>query len=160
MGKSPKKRSGKGFLESLQKLFIQIYGDPKGIFIFHGITKRCGGQYIEIPRIPKILKLLRNEQIQGKFTGNNYSQLSKEHDLSERQIRRVIHCRTNFNIDDIHDKDFFTLVTLFVAGPKAIPKCLPIDTRELLLITVEEIMSETYRMLDLPFPAAQSIIHP
>jgi Mor family transcriptional regulator len=62
-----------------------------GIDAFLRLVDTYGGcRPLYIPKLSEVKRNRRNQKIVEGFTGKNYTELAKEHDLSEMSIRRII----------------------------------------------------------------------
>lgn len=61
-----------------------------GVESFKKLVKAFGGSSIYICKEDAILREKRNQEIVEAFTGNNYFELSKRYNLTERTIRDIV----------------------------------------------------------------------
>ncbi len=61
-----------------------------GLECFIKLVRAYGGGYLYLKKIDTIARNVRDEEIRQKFSGNNYYELAKEYNLSEKMVRNII----------------------------------------------------------------------
>ena len=84
-------------MELLDKLTINDLDETQrevaeviGIEAYRNLVSWFGGSSIYVCKKNSILKEIRDREIRGGFNGDNYMELARLHDLSERQVRLII----------------------------------------------------------------------
>jgi Mor family transcriptional regulator len=54
------------------------------------LVRRYGGDSLYIQVFSEITKLSRNAKIRRGFTGKNYRELARQHNLSARRVRQIV----------------------------------------------------------------------
>lgn len=65
-------------------------GDVNSLDMTLAITDYLGGMQVYIPKADHVRKQLRNIEIYQKFNGKNVHQLTKEYNLAEQHIYRIL----------------------------------------------------------------------
>ncbi len=77
-------------LERLFNRFVVEYGEFRAKKIFEIIMQEIGDDRVTFS-FAYYKRKLRDQSIRRDFHGGNYGELSLQHDLSEAQIRNIVH---------------------------------------------------------------------
>lgn len=80
--------------EAIQRLFQRLIGDfgeASGMAVVRTIVAELGGMRVTVPDHQDLYRQERNQIIRDRFNGVNYIELAILSDLSESQVRRIIH---------------------------------------------------------------------
>ncbi len=77
-------------LDRLYGLYVNEYGEGRAQRIFEMIMQVFGDTRVTIS-FAHYKKKVRDRQIRNKFYGGNYEELAIQHNLSDRQIRNIVH---------------------------------------------------------------------
>lgn len=77
-------------LDRLYNRFYAEFGEGAAKRIFGIIMQELGDDRITIS-FAYYKRKIRDRQIRNKFHGGNYGELAALHDLTEKQIRRIVH---------------------------------------------------------------------
>lgn len=77
-------------LERLYEKFIEEFGEAAAERIFKVLMRELGNDRITIS-FAYYSRKLRNRQIRKNFYGGNYEELAIRYDLTEKQIRIIVH---------------------------------------------------------------------
>lgn len=77
-------------LEKLYNRFIAEFGEEPAEKIFEILMSELGTDRITIS-LAYYQRKIRDQRIRAQFKGDNYEELGIVHDLSEQQIRRIVH---------------------------------------------------------------------
>ena len=61
-----------------------------GLEAYKKLICHYGGNQLYIQQVESVLKDLRNKELNEKFNGHNYKELSREYKLSEMTIRDIV----------------------------------------------------------------------
>lgn len=61
-----------------------------GLDCFMKLACLCGGQNIYIPKSDTLCRSARNRQIKKSFNGENYREIARKYNLSERRVRTIL----------------------------------------------------------------------
>jgi Mor family transcriptional regulator len=80
--------------KAIQAFFNQLcsdFGHASGEAIMRLFINMLGGMRITVPTIKEINRKERDQKIRNMFHGDNHRELAKVFDLTEGQIRRIVH---------------------------------------------------------------------
>jgi len=77
-------------IDRLYERFIVEFGETSAKKIFDVIMKELGNDRITIS-FAYYSRKLRNRQIRKNFYGGNYEELAIRYELTEKQIRKIVH---------------------------------------------------------------------
>lgn len=77
-------------IDRLYEGFIAEFGEASAKKIFNVIMKELGNDRITIS-FAYYSRKLRNRQIRKNFYGGNYEELAIRYELTEKQIRKIVH---------------------------------------------------------------------
>jgi hypothetical protein len=67
--------------------FIELVGDRRAALHLSG---KRGGEYMYVPKLDKVLIVLRDRKIRREFTGDNHRDLVRKFHLSDTWIRKIL----------------------------------------------------------------------
>jgi len=76
------------YLDDKQKELYDIVGEAA----YWALVRNCGGEFLYISKAETIAANYRNKRIYELFNGENYKELAKMFNLTERYIRRIVNC--------------------------------------------------------------------
>ena len=65
-----------------------------GLDSFIRLVALCGGQNLYLPKLESLERSGRDREIRARFNGGNCRALAIQYRLSERQIRKILACRS------------------------------------------------------------------
>ncbi|MGN1102041.1 MAG: Mor transcription activator family protein [Huintestinicola sp.] len=74
------------YLNDKQKELFDIVGNTA----YSALVAEYGGEFIYIPKAETIAVEYRNRRIYELFNGENYKELAKMYNLTERYVRRIV----------------------------------------------------------------------
>ena len=77
-------------LDRLYSLYVAEHGEEIAERIFETIMQVFGDTRVTIS-FAYYKRKVRNRQIRNKFRGGNYDELAMQHELTEAQIRNIVH---------------------------------------------------------------------
>ncbi len=73
-------------LPESHRKYVRIMGLPAAI----QFSREFGGGYVYVPKMDRILNLLRDRHVRKEFTGCNHRALGLKYNLSETWIRHIV----------------------------------------------------------------------
>ena len=64
--------------------------DVIGLEAYKKLIRHYGGNQLYIQQVDSVLKDLRDKELNEKFDGSNYKELSREYGISEMTIREIV----------------------------------------------------------------------
>ena len=64
--------------------------DVIGLEAYKKLIRHYGGNQLYIQQVDSVLKDMRDKELNEKFDGSNYKELSREYGISERTIRDIV----------------------------------------------------------------------
>lgn len=84
------KRSSAEALDRMFGRLVRELGPAGAEKMVTVIAEEIGGYRLVFPDLPAISRMVRNQQINDRFTGSNHQELAARYQKHPRQIRRII----------------------------------------------------------------------